>query len=81
MKWFYPVTLANGRKCGAGPFDSEALANADKSARAEACPTEVLGDVFEDDDDYTFPNSVVDAGRGDGSRYLIYEDGSTTDLT
>jgi hypothetical protein len=81
MKWFYPVTQANGRKCGAGPFDSESAANADKAVRAEAYPTEVMGDAFEEEDDYTFPESIVDVGRGDGSRYLVYTDGSTTELT
>jgi len=81
MKWFYSITYPNGRKGGSGPFDTESAADGDKATLAAAKPNLVLGDAFEEADDFEFPIPTVDVGRGDGTRYLVYSDGSMTDLS
>jgi hypothetical protein len=80
-KWFYSVTTPDGVAGGEGPFDTEGEANTHKAQYDIDTPGCTLGDPFEAEDDYTFPRPQARITRGNGTEYMLYTDGSTSELT
>lgn len=80
-KWFYAVTWVNGVKGGCGPFETYEEADSSRDQYVVDTPDATVGEPFQTDENYEFPRPKAVISRGNGTEYMLYSDGSTSDLT
>lgn len=80
-KWFYSCETAEGIKGGYGPFDTFEEADAARDVCATDNPDWTVSEAFQTDEGYEFPTPQARITRSNGSEYMQYSDGSTSELT